>query len=91
MKLELLSPIEGRKSPIDSYLNTIGNTPYHICYRADDIWQGIEKLQSMGFTLLENPAESIPLGGDVAFLYSSEIGLTELFCEKSNSKNVKNN
>ena len=80
--------MEGRKSPIDNYLKTIGNTPYHICYRVDNIWQGIEELQSKGFTLLGNPAESIPLGGDVVFLYSTEIGLTELFCKKGDNKNI---
>lgn len=84
VKIELLSPIVGKRSPVDSYLKFIGNTPYHICYRVDDIWIEIETLQAKGFVVIDNPAESVPLGGNVAFLYSSEIGLVELFCEKQN-------
>lgn len=86
VKLELLSPIEGKKSPIDSYLKIIGSAPYHICYRVDDIWKGIDELQNKGFTLINDPADSVPLKGKVAFLYSPEIGLTELFCRKRYTK-----
>lgn len=81
IKLELLSPIKDKKSPVDSYLNAIGNTPYHICYRVDDIWSGIDEFQEKGFTLMGYPAESVPLGGYVVFLYSLEVGLVELFCK----------
>ena len=78
IRIELLSPVEGKRSPVDSYLNKIGNTPYHICYRTVDIDTTIEDLQKEGFTLLRRPAPSIPLGGDVCFLYSADIGMIEL-------------
>lgn len=78
IKIELLSPIAGRKSPVDGYLQKLGSTPYHICYQVDDIDVSVEKLQNIGFTLLGFTAPSVPLGGDVVFLYSPEIGIVEL-------------
>ncbi len=80
VKVELLSPVDGRKTPIDSYLKSVGNTPYHICYRVQDMKIGIEQLQEHGFTLISYPSESIPLKGNVAFLYSHSVGLIELYC-----------
>lgn len=78
IRVELLSPLETKKSPIDTYLNKIGNTPYHICYLTKNITETISALQSEGFTALGVPLPSVPLGGNVCFLYSNEIGLIEL-------------
>ena len=77
-RVELLAPLEGQKSPIDSYLNKIGSTPYHICYRVTDMAESITRLKEAGFTLLGEPLPSVPLHGDVCFLYANEIGLIEL-------------
>lgn len=78
IRIEILAPSEGKKSPIESYLNKIGSTPYHICYKTENIEETINELQNEGFTLLGKPAPSVPLGGDVCFMYSNVIGLIEL-------------
>lgn len=77
-KVELLAPLQGIKSPVDGYLQKIGSTPYHICYRVTNMDLAILALQNKGFTLMGYPAPSIPLGGNVCFLYSDEIGIVEL-------------
>lgn len=77
-RVELLAPLEGEKSPVDGYLNKVGSTPYHICYAVSDMNKAIEGLADIGFTQMGYPAISIPLGGDVCFLYSDEIGVVEL-------------
>ena len=81
-RVELLSPVEGRKSPIDGFLRKTGPTPYHICYKTSDIDESIAALKENGFTLMSTPAISVPLKGDVCFLYSSEIGIIELISYK---------
>lgn len=76
--IELLSPISGKKSPVDVYLQKIGNTPYHICYKVSDINKSVASLQDKGFTLISIPAPSEPLRGLVCFLYAPEVGIIEL-------------
>ena len=78
VKVKLLAPLPKGKSPVDGYLKKVGSTPYHICYEVDHMEECIKKLQKSGFMLLGEPAASVPLGGDVCFLYSVEIGLIEL-------------
>ena len=78
IRIELLSPVKGERSPIDGYLQKIGSTPYHICYRVDNMDTAIEELRYQGFTLMGYPDCSVPLGGKVCFLYSSELGIVEL-------------
>lgn len=78
LKVELLSPLDGGKSPIDGIIQKNGATPYHICYKVKDIHAAIERLRGHGFLLIDNPARSDPLGGDVCFLFSPEVGIVEL-------------
>lgn len=78
IKLEILAPIDGIQSPIDGYLSKLGSTPYHICYKVSDINKSIFEFQKLGFTLLSYPAQSVPLGGDVCFMYSPIVGIIEL-------------
>ncbi len=77
-KVELLAPLKDKKSPIDGTLKKMGSTPYHICYQVMGMGKAIEKLQDAGYTMMGYPAPSEPLGGEVCFLYSSEIGIVEL-------------
>lgn len=77
-RIELLSPPADKKSPVDTYLKKIGSTPYHICYKSDDISTSVKELQENGFTLIGAVAPSIPLGGDVCFMYSNTIGMIEV-------------
>lgn len=81
-RIELLAPLEDVGSPVDGYLQKVGSTPYHICYRVKNMDVAISELQNRGFTLMGYPAPSIPLGGDVCFLYSNEIGIVELIYYK---------
>lgn len=78
MRIELLSPIGEKKSPVDTYLRKLGSTPYHICYQCEGIEETIGELCRIGFTQLSNAAPSVPLNGNVCFLFSAEIGLIEL-------------
>lgn len=78
VKVELLAPLDGVKSPIDGYLKKTGSTPYHICYQTGNMDGAIKRLLELGFTQMGYPAPSIPLGGNVCFLYSAEIGVVEL-------------
>ena len=77
-RVELLAPLDGVNSPIDGYLSKVGSTPYHICYVVSDMNNTIEELKEIGFTQIGYPSPSIPLGGNVCFLYSNEIGMVEL-------------
>ena len=77
-KVELLSPMNNEKSPVDNYLSKIGSTPYHICYEVDDMERCVQELQDIGFTLIGRPDVSLPLEGTVCFMYSEIIGLCEL-------------
>ena len=83
-KVEILAPLCGVKSPIDGTLKKMGSTPYHICYQVKDMDSALEKMQSVGYTMMGYPAPSEPLGGDVCFLYSPEIGIVELIDYKGN-------
>lgn len=56
----------------------MGSTPYHICYQGKNIERAINYLQDAGYTLIEEPEYSEPLGGIVCFLYANEIGIIEL-------------
>lgn len=78
VKVEILAPLDGTKSPIDGTLKKMGSTPYHICYKVKSMESVLEKMQNIGYTLMGYPAPSKPLGGDVCFLYSAEIGIVEL-------------
>lgn len=78
VRVELLAPLEGDKSPVDGYLNKVCSTPYHICYEVTSVNDAILELKAIGFIVLEAPVESIPLEGMVCFLYSADMGLIEL-------------
>jgi methylmalonyl-CoA/ethylmalonyl-CoA epimerase len=78
LKIELISPLN-EKSPINSYLKKNGNTPYHICYHVQDIFETIEKLKAMNFKLIERPNAAIALKNKkVAFLFNIDYGILEL-------------
>ena len=77
-RVELVAPI-GNGSPVDMHLSKIGPTPYHICYKSDDIEADIERLKNNRYKV------SVPLATAVAFdnrrvvfLYSLAAGLIEI-------------
>lgn len=76
--IELVSPIS-EKSIVSNLLKKSGSTPYHICYETENITTEISRFESKGFIKLEF-SEQVPAmpNSNIAFLYSTNIGLVEL-------------
>ncbi len=80
--MELITPQP--ESVLYPLLKQYKNTPYHICYKCDDLDCEIEKLKRNKFLLFLEPAPA-PVIGDrakVAFLINSQIGIIELLEER---------
>lgn len=78
LKVELISPTDDM-SPVKGYLKKNGNTPYHICYRVDNLDETIEILRKFRFKVIEKANTSIALDNKkIAFLYHIDYGLLEL-------------
>ena len=86
VRIEIRSPLKDTKSdtksnpksPIDSILAKNGATPYHICYCVNNINKTADELRNAGFLPIGSVAKSEPLGGNVCFMFSSDIGVIEL-------------
>ena len=77
-RVELVAPI-GQGTPVDAFLETIGPTPYHICYKSSEIEADIERLQQKRFKVTIPLAPAVAFGGRrVVFLYSLSLGLIEI-------------
>lgn len=77
-KVELVSPISG-ESPVDMHLTKIGPTPYHICYKSNDIEADIERLTANRFKVSIPLAPAVAFGNKrVVFMYSLAVGLIEI-------------
>lgn len=60
-------------------LSKNGPTPYHVCYKSNNIEGDIEKLQKEHYKVAIPLAPAIAFGGKrVVFLYSLSIGLIEI-------------
>lgn len=77
-RVELVSPIDNSKSPIDGFLKKNGPMPYHLCFSVKNINEQTELLRNLGFILVEKIDKSVPLGGFVCFLFHPDLGLVEL-------------
>ncbi len=79
-KIELVAPLNaGSPSPVDTYLQKIGCSTYHVCYDVDDIEQAVEDLFDEGFKPLFEPVESVAMEGHkICYLYHLHVGLIEL-------------
>lgn len=77
--LELVSPLNETKSPVDNILAKNGVSPYHICYEVDDIEQAVEDLYEEDFKPLFMPVESVAMENrKICYLHHLEIGFIEL-------------
>ena len=77
-RIELVSPMS-KGSPVDEILSKVGATPYHFCYRSEDLDKDIEDLKNNKFKISIPPAPAIAFGGKrVVFLYSLVLGLVEI-------------
>lgn len=79
-RIELISPMDkSKESPADIYLNKVGPTPYHICYRSDNMERDMEELKRQGFRVVIEPEEAIALDGRrVVFMASLAVGMIEI-------------
>jgi len=76
--VELLEPLDG-ESPVARILATVGVSPYHMCYKADDIAAAIARLREQRFLLVSGPVPACAMGQrQVAFLFNKNVGLIEL-------------
>ena len=77
--IELVSPLDDTKSPVDSYIKSNGVCPYHICYDVTDINQAVEDLYEEGFKPLFMPVKSEAMENHkICYLFHLDLGLIEL-------------
>ena len=77
-RIELVAPM-GEKTPVDMHLSKIGPTPYHICYKSDEIEKDIELLKANRYKVSVPLAPAVAFGNKrVVFLYSLSAGLIEI-------------
>lgn len=77
--IELVSPLNETKSPVDRFIERNGVSLYHICYDVDDIDDSVEALYDEGFMPLFMPVESIAMDNHrICYLFHGNIGLIEI-------------
>ncbi len=77
-RVELISPVS-EDSVAAGLLKKYKNSPYHICYEADDPEAACQELTQNGFTAIDTPTPAPALNGrNVVFLMSPIIGMIEL-------------
>ena len=78
-RIELVSPLKTGPNPVDTYLATTGNTPYHICYCSDDLDMEIKNLENQRYKVIIPAKEAIAFGGRrVVFMINKNIGMIEV-------------
>ena len=89
IRIELIQTMNTEKSsPVREILRKNGPTPYHICYKTDDMEADIQKLKFQKWLLINPPRLAVAFakeggGVKVAFLMHRQIGMIELV-EKHN-------
>ena len=77
-KLELLEPLD-EQSPVARTLDTVGVSPYHLCYRVENIEEAIAQLRAQRFLLVNGPVPACAMENRrVAFMFQKNNGLIEL-------------
>lgn len=77
-RLELLEPLDA-KNPVARTLDTVGVSPYHMCYEVQDIEAAIADLRRQRFLLVNGPVPACAMENRrIAFLYQKNNGLIEL-------------
>lgn len=76
--IELVSPRE-ESEDVGKSIRRLKTLPYHLCFECSGIEKTIAGLVEKGCLLIKEPQKAIALDNrEVAFLYSSSIGLFEL-------------
>jgi len=85
--IELVSPLNESKSPVDNIIAQNGVSPYHICYEVDDIEQAVEDLYEEDFKPLFMPVASVAMENrKICYLHHLDIGYIELVERSKNAK-----
>ena len=80
-RIELIATLdEDQPSPVKEILRKNGPTPYHLCYRTDDLEREIQALKAERWIVVTPPKRAIAFGdgGRVAFLLKRSVGMIEL-------------
>lgn len=76
--VELVSPAS-EDSVVSGLMKRYKNSPYHICYEANDFEQDCQMLLASGFTAIDTPTPAPALQNrDVVFFMNPAIGMIEL-------------
>ena len=76
--VELVSPVS-EESVVWGLMGRYKNSPYHICYEAEDITAAADALTSQGFVAIDTPTPAPAIDGrKVQFLQGRFIGMIEL-------------
>lgn len=76
--VELLAPVD-EKSPVVEILAKNGTTPYHTCYKVNDLEGTIKELRAERYVVVSKPKVANAINGcRVAFLFHKDMGLIEL-------------
>ena len=77
-EIELVSPFSD-DSVVSGLMSRFKNSPYHICYEADDLEKASAELTANGFTAIDVPTTAPAIGGRrVQFLMGRFAGMIEL-------------
>ena len=76
--VELVEPVDD-SSPVCKTLAKNGVSPYHTCYRVEDIEKAIDELRKMKYVVVVKPVEAPAItNAKVCFLFNKNVGLIEL-------------
>jgi len=77
-QIELIEPA-AEDSPINNILDLIGTTPYHFCYKTDDLGRTSAFLRDQGFLIMNDPGPSNALNENrICFYYHKHLGVVEV-------------
>lgn len=79
-RIELVAPLDKKlKSPVDEYLSNTVGTPYHICYKSENLDREIQELKSQGYKVVIEPRPAVAFCGKrVVFIMNIGFGLLEI-------------
>lgn len=76
--IELVAPCSD-KSVVHDQLKKMGQTPYHVCYRVDNLEETVEELRAKKYVIMREPEVAVALAGKrVVFMYHRSVGMIEL-------------
>lgn len=75
--VELVEGVDS-KSPVSQIITKMGVTPYHLCFRVNDIEEGIKYYQKNGFIKISQINYAKAFDSKIVFMYNKNFGLLEL-------------